>query len=209
MITKEQRLEQLCRVYPSDKISHGYLPYYAKYLPDEIFSFLEVGVDKGYSARMFDSFYHHKPEIHLVDIFGEKDHMTPREARALGFVPFQMDQSDTDALRTLPILYDVITEDGSHRADHQIITFKELFWGKLKQGGVYFIEDTHCNLDKYYWGGLVDRLEYTPLYMFKWFLQDGRIDNPYFTIEDCRVFEKLIDTVEICADEKLIVIKRK
>ena len=209
MITKEQRLEQLCRMYPSDKLSHGYLPYYAKYLPEEIFSLLEIGVDKGFSAKMFDDFYDHKPEIHLLDLFSENGHLTPRQARQLGFVPFIGDQSNVDLLRSLPISYDVISEDGSHNSHHQLITFKELFWGKLKQNGVYFLEDVHTNLDPYYWGGLVTRFEYTPLAMFKEFIDYGKIINPYFTLEDAHVFEELIDTVEICADEKLIVIKRK
>lgn len=209
MITKEQRLEQLCRIYPSDKLSHGYLSYYSKYLPDEIFALLEVGVDKGYSAMIFDEFYDHKPEIHLLDLFAEPGHMTPRQAREKGFVPFVGDQANIDLLRSLPLVYDVVSEDASHNAHHQLITFKELFWGKLKQGGVYFLEDVHTNADPFYWGGLVKSFNDTPLAMFKNFLTTGEIVNPYFTDEDAAVFKKLIDTVEICADEKLIVIKRK
>lgn len=208
-MTKEAYLLNLANRYGTDKAAHSYIPAYAKYLPDQIFSLLEVGVDKGASAKMFDDFYDHKPEIHLIDFFGEHGHLTPREARRLGFVPFQGDQSDSNFLRSLPISYDVISEDGSHRSDHQLITFKELFWGKLKEGGVYFMEDTHCCRDYTYWGGLVTRIEDTALFMFKSFLLTGRISNPYFTHLDGQIFEKLIDTVEICADEKLIVIKRK
>lgn len=209
MVTDEQRLEQLARYYGSDIVDHGYIPYLVKYLPNRIMSLLEVGVLNGASARMFDEFYAGYPEIHLIDLFGEYRSFTPRKARELGFVPFQMDQSDTEALQKLPIKYDVISEDGSHRSDHQIITFKELFWGKLKQGGVYFCQDTHCCKDESYWGGWVTRFDFTILGMFKRFLEDGRIVNPYFTDEDAAVFKKLIDIVEICADEKLIVIKRK
>jgi hypothetical protein len=208
-MSKEEYLLNLANKYGTDKVGHSYMSHYAKYLPDQIFSLLEIGVDKGASARTFDDFYDHKPEIHLIDLFAEHGHMTPREARALGFVPFVGDQSDKDLLRSLPISYDVISEDASHRADHQLITFKELFWGKLKQGGVYFIEDVHTNKDPFYWGGLVKSIEDTPLIMFETFLSTGKISNPYFTHLDGQVFEKLIDTVEICADEKLIVIKRK
>lgn len=209
MTSIEHRLEKLATLYGTDIVEHGYIPYLAKYLPGIITSLLEVGVLNGASARMFDDFYAGYPEIHLVDLFGEYRNFTPRVARELGFVPFQFDQSDVDKLRSLPILYDVISEDGSHNSDHQIITFKELFWGKLKQGGVYFLQDAHCCKMESYWGGLVHRFEDTALYMFQFYLKQGRIVNPYFTEEDSRVFEKLIDTVEICADEKLIVIKRK
>jgi hypothetical protein len=209
MITKEQRLEQLARYYGSDIVEHNYIPHIAKYLPEKIFSLLEVGVLNGASARMFDDFYDNEPEIHLIDLFAEHGHMTPRQARKLGFVPFVGSQSDVELLRSLPTAYEIISEDASHNCHDQLITFKELFWGKLRQGGVYFLQDAHTSKDEFYYGGLVKSFYHTPLYMFKHFLATGGIVNPYFTPEDSEVFKKLIDTVEICADEKLIVIKRK
>ena len=43
-------------------------------------------------------------------------------------------------------LLDVVIDDGSHYAQHQILTFEKLF-PYIKDGGVYCIEDTHTS----YW----------------------------------------------------------
>lgn len=40
--------------------------------------------------------------------------------------------------------FDVIIDDGSHRSDHMIATFRALF-PKLRAGGIYFIEDLEAN----------------------------------------------------------------
>lgn len=194
----------------TDKGEHGYWEPYSRTLPVSCRSLLEIGVAHGHSLKIWnDIFGENEVDIHCLDLFLNPEFVSARWCRNQGFYPIQGDQSDVELLRRLPINYEVVVDDGSHSAHHQLISFKEIFWGKLVKGGIYYIEDVHANLDKYYWGGMVDRFEYTPLSMFKWFLKDGKIINPYFTHEDAQVFEKLIDTVEICSDEKLIVIKRK
>lgn len=61
---------------------------------------------------------------------------------------FRVDQGDrnqlTDMAEQVEGGFDVIVDDGSHRADHQQITFGVLF-PYLKPGGIYIIEDLMRN----------------------------------------------------------------
>jgi hypothetical protein len=61
---------------------------------------------------------------------------------------FQVDQGNRDQLVEMAGQvdggFDVIIDDGSHRADHQQITFGAVF-PFLKPGGIYFIEDLMRN----------------------------------------------------------------
>ena len=62
---------------------------------------------------------------------------------------FVADQSDIQQLEsfiqaTNNTEFDVIIDDGSHRPDHQQISL-EFFFQKLKNGGIYFIEDLASN----------------------------------------------------------------
>jgi hypothetical protein len=61
---------------------------------------------------------------------------------------FRVDQGERDELvamaEQVPGGFDVVIDDGSHRPDHQQITFGALF-PYLKPGGVYFIEDLMRN----------------------------------------------------------------
>jgi hypothetical protein len=194
----------------TDKGEHGYWEVYSRTLPESCRTLLEIGVARGQSLKIWnDIFGANEVDIHCLDLFMNPEFVSARWCRNQGFYPIQGDQSDVNLLRSLPGKYEVAVDDGSHNAHHQIVSFKEIFWGKMTEGGIYYIEDCHCNLDSFYWGGLVHRFEDTPLHMFKEFLKTGEIVNPYFTSEDSAIFKKLIDSVEICAYEKLIVIKRK
>merc|ERR1719454_1987275 len=57
---------------------------------------------------------------------------------------FSLDQSDADALEDLkqksPEGWDIIIDDGSHKPEHNIISFQYL-WEKVRPGGMYVIED--------------------------------------------------------------------
>lgn len=204
-------LELLAKKYTTDKLEHGYLKSYAKYLPEKIHSFLEIGVLKGASVKMFDEFYSHKPEIYLIDLFEEEGNLTTREAREAGWIPIKGSQTDYAVLNKLEDKVDFISEDASHNCYDQIFTFKHCFLNNLKEGGLYFLEDTHTSKpeEKFYWNNGVDVFEDTPLWLFKNYIDTGKIENKFFNEGESEVFESLIDWVKIEADEKLIIIKRK
>lgn len=202
-------LDELAAKYGTDKLEHGYLPHYRNFLPQECRSLLEIGAAKGASALMWRDYYP-DCDIHLLDLFGDPDHVSVKWCREHFFVPHQGDQGSLKVLATIQEQFDVIIDDGSHRADHQLISFKHLFFNNLVAGGVYAIEDCHCNKLPFYWGdGAVTMFEYTALHMFNRFKETGEIDNPYFNEGEVEVFKSVIDHVEVLEDEKLILIWRK
>jgi 23S rRNA U2552 (ribose-2'-O)-methylase RlmE/FtsJ len=92
----------------------------------------------GASIKMWADYF---PRAHIygVDINAAPHPDTDR------ITTFVADQGDPDALRKVyeeagSQPFDVIVDDGSHRHDHQQITFGVLF-PCLRPGGLYFIED--------------------------------------------------------------------
>lgn len=206
--SRKPTLSTIAKKYRSDKGLHGYLKEYQKRLPKRMNSLLEIGVAMGQSALMWKEFYP-KAEIHLLDLFKDPDHVPFEWAAQNGFTAYKGDQSYLTDLAKIQNQFDVIIDDGSHNAQDQIISFKHLFHNNLLSGGVYSIEDCHCNKDPFYYGGYVKRFEDTPLWMFKNFIETGALTNPYLNEGEQAVFKSLIKDVKILCDDKLILIWRK
>lgn len=126
----------------SDKQArHGYGDIY-----DPIFTpfrlrpvrILEIGIDGGGSLLAWAKYFTHKDtRIIGVDIH-DRGFLSPdpRIETIYG------DASQPDFLRHLPGPFDIIIEDGSHLASHQITAW-EWLWLQLAPGGVYCCEDLH------------------------------------------------------------------
>lgn len=150
----------------TDKSSlhHHYTRYYAKHLPAKPISLLEIGAFKGASLRMWKELYPDS-NISCFDLFQDLDNISKEDVEALGVTAYQGDQGYPVNFDQITDTFDVIIEDGSHRSDHQIITFETL-WPKVKPGGIYVVEDLQCCHDPFYWGS-VQRLEDTLLFKLK------------------------------------------
>lgn len=216
-ITKYQILEQLAKMYGSDKAlpnpetnpsGHGYMEFYADHLPDKCMSLLEIGCYKGASLKMWDDYYGAKCDIWCLDLFKNPELMSVRECRDAGFIPVEGDQSDIRLLESINKQFEVIIDDGSHRADHQLISFKQLFRSNLVSGGLYVIEDLHCNKDPYYWMNDVVNFYDTPLRMLQLFQETGKIANWIFEPHEAEQVESMIESVHIF-NEEIAFIKRK
>ncbi len=209
----EKSLDALGVKYGTDKASiggHNYLETYQKYLPKTCRSMLEIGIEKGESAEMWLEYYGEENiDLHYIDLFLDPNNVSVKWCRKKGIIPHQGDQSNIGFLNIINTLYEIIIDDGSHRADHMLISFKTLFLNNLYSGGIYFIEDVKCNLEEFYWGGEVKSFQDTPLFMFQDYLETGKIKNVYFNEGEAETFESLIDWVKIEVDEKLIIIKKK
>lgn len=209
-MTKEEFLIDAATKTGTDKLQHGYIKSYAQYLPDKCRSLLEIGIAEGRSALLWDMFYGKDVlDLHYIDLFLNPDFVNERWCRNRGIMPHAGSQSDVEFLSTIKNKFEVIVDDGSHNAAHQLISFKHLFLNNTKEGALYFIEDTHCNKEEFYWGEGVTQFEDTPIFMFKHFLQTGKIRNLFFNTAESEQFEDLIKWVRIECDEKLIIIKRK
>lgn len=139
-------LDELAIKYGSDKssLSHNYTPFYEHHLPKNPKKLLEVGVLHGSSVRMWREYFP-DCEVHALDLFIENP-----IPNIEGVVWHKGDQANYELLELLQKEdFDVIIDDGSHNARHQLITFFGLYNGKH-----YFIEDTQCNDEDFYSQGL-------------------------------------------------------
>jgi hypothetical protein len=109
--------------------------------------FLEIGVQRGGSLAMWRSYFGPAMVIVGIDI----DPLCKRvEDRSKNVHVRIGSQDDVDFLRSVVSEFgpfDAILDDGSHRSSHMVETFKFLFANGLAEGGVYIVEDLHCD----YW----------------------------------------------------------
>jgi hypothetical protein len=132
---------------------HHYIPiyekYFEKYRGKEI-RFLEIGVYKGGSLRMWREYLGPNAVIFGIDIDQEcsKFNGIDGEVR-IG------SQNDSDFLTSVVSEMggiDVVLDDGSHNMQDIAASMKILF-PKLNDGGTYFIEDLHTAYWRRYGGG--------------------------------------------------------
>lgn len=116
-----------------------------KHLKDQPIKLLEIGISVGGCLQMWAKYFS-KGEITGIDI-------TPECNRDFGdrIETFIGDQTDTKFLETLGD-FDIIIDDGGHTMKQQITSFEYLF-PKMKDGGIYIIEDLHTS----YWGEFIDQ----------------------------------------------------
>ena len=155
-------LNKLGLMFNTDKaVGHFYLPHYQKHFRPYKFkkiNLLEIGVGGyespdygGHSLRMWKSYFR-KGVIYALDIH---DKSALQEKRIRIFKGSQVDFNFLDELVNQAGDLDIIIDDGSHINEHVIKTFKHLF-PKLKDGGIYVIEDTQTSYWKDYGGDSVN-----------------------------------------------------
>lgn len=212
LVAKYPEYKGQTTIYTGGKDICGYLPLYEKYLPNAVDDFLEIGIAMGISIKMFRDYYEGKGNFHAINMdWGNAGVISKRELSEQGIICHEGDQSDVDFLSTIETQFDVIIDDGSHRSDHQIITFKKMFRDNLKSGGVYIIEDLHCCQEPYWWGDIV-RFSDTMLSLLSSMKQTkvipivnqfqilnpaskGELTSAYFLSEESAEFNQLIKEV--------------
>jgi hypothetical protein len=144
-------LSWLAAVYGSDKgaTAHRYVDLYERHLGDRrhlVTKVLEIGIYRGASLQMWRDFFP-RAEVYGIDI-SEVSVDGPR------IHTIQGDQSDPALLERVRDLgpFDVIIDDGSHRAGELITTFAGLF-ESVQREGFYVIEDMHTAYLELYGGG--------------------------------------------------------
>ena len=144
----------LAHIYSSDTESivhkwHHYIPiyekYFEKYRGQEV-RFLEIGVSKGGSLRMWREFLGPNAVIFGIDIDENCSEFNGVHAEVrIG------SQDDSSFLSSVVLEMggiDVVLDDGSHHMQHIFESMRILF-PKLNQGGIYLVEDLHTA----YWRG--------------------------------------------------------
>jgi len=151
-------LDQLGKIYKTDKIgSHFYTQHYKTHFRKFKFKkihLLEIGVggysnpkEGGNSLRMWKAYFPFA-KIFSIDIY---DKSVLQEKRIKIFKGSQVDKIFLNQIINKIKGLDIIIDDGSHINEHVIKTFKILF-PKLKDGGIYVVEDTQTSYWKDYGG---------------------------------------------------------
>lgn len=126
-----------------------YERYCSRYRGKESY-LLEIGVFKGGSLDMWQAFLGKNAHIYGVDIDSSAQVLEEE-----GYTIYIGDQGDIAFLKTLqeqmPQL-DIIIDDGGHYPHQQIRSLIALF-PKLRNGGVYIVEDVHTSYYPQYYGG--------------------------------------------------------
>jgi hypothetical protein len=136
---------------------HNYVELYERYLGglrDKEFNLLEIGMGNyptnGYSMRMWLEYFP-KAHIDIVDI-NENNFKCDFEYDTTRVTFYKVDQSNNsnleDFCKKCNKKYDIIIDDGSHIASHQINTFEILFKNLLNNCGIYIVEDLFDNIDE-------------------------------------------------------------
>jgi demethylmacrocin O-methyltransferase len=155
-------LTKLGQIYGTDKTgSHFYTPHYEthfKRFKYKRINLLEIGVGGyerpdlgGESLRMWKRYFPFA-NIYSIDIY---DKNKIQEKRITIFKGSQIDSSFLNSVINEIGELDIIIDDGSHINKHVIMSFKILF-PKLKDGGVYVIEDTQTSYWKDYGGDSIN-----------------------------------------------------
>lgn len=156
-------LSRLGEIYDTDKVgSHFYTQHYQHHFRKFKFKkiqLLEIGVGGyekpdfgGHSLRMWKRYFPFG-RIFAIDIY---DKSPLQENRIKIFQGSQVDKDFLGKVLSETKEFDIIIDDGSHINAHVIETFRILF-PKLKDGGIYAIEDTQTAYWKDY-GGDSDNL---------------------------------------------------
>lgn len=155
-------LNKLAAIYRTDKTgSHFYTPHYQLHLKKFKFrriNLLEIGVGGeenplagGKSLKMWKKYFPFG-KIFSIDIY---DKSSLQENRIKIFQGNQVDKNFLERVTNEIGTIDIIIDDGSHINEHVIETFKMLF-PKLKDGGIYVVEDTQTSYWKDFGGDSED-----------------------------------------------------
>lgn len=164
-------LDEIGCKYRTDKASffHDYLKYYEKFIDFQPQWILEIGVYEGASLRMWQEYY--GCTVYGIDLRPCPCPLDNEQIRLrIG------DQRDAQFLTNVcqeiaPDAFDLIIDDGSHRASNTLATFNILF-PLLKAGGIYICEDTCCS----YWPSFIDA-PITPTEHFKTLVDHIHLDG--------------------------------
>lgn len=130
-----------------------YERYFSKYRNQKI-NILEIGISHGGSMQLWKKYFGKDVHIYAIDI--NEDCKKLEEEQTTIFIGSQTDKVFLQSvIEKIPDL-DFIIDDGGHTMEQQIVSLEMLFY-KVKQGGIYLVEDTHTSYWKSFHGGLKDK----------------------------------------------------
>ena len=113
---------------------------------------LEIGIQNGGSLEIWSQYFDKASRIVGCDVDENCSKLSFGDARIRVCIG---DASDLTVQREVAKYgpFDVVVDDGSHRASDVVRTFISLFQS-LRDGGIYIVEDLHCSYWEEFEGGL-------------------------------------------------------
>ncbi len=159
-----------------------YERYFSKYKGEKI-NILEIGISHGGSIQLWKKYFGEQVHIFAVDVNPECAKL--KEDNSTIFIGSQSDPAFlNNIIQQMPVL-DIIIDDGGHTMEQQIVSFEHLY-PRVKDGGVYVVEDTHTSYWYEFHGGYKNPgsfIEYSKDLVDS--LYDGHIENePKLKVND-------------------------
>lgn len=130
-------------------VNYTYIyPKYFAHLRHNRINFLEIGIFKGQSVRLWEQYFPNA-ELHFIDIEERKHVIEYFSARSQYHF---IDNKDSERLRKFALAFgpfDFIVDDADHSMLGQITSFEVLF-PFVKPGGIYIIEDLFTSYSRIY-----------------------------------------------------------
>lgn len=129
---------------------HHYFEIYEKHFSkfqNKPVNILEIGVQNGGSLLMWKKYFGKHAKVFGIDI--DKNCLKHQDLanNIQVFIGNAADKNFMEKLiKELPTL-DIVIDDGGHKSKEQIYAFQVLYNKVSPMGGVYLVEDIHCN----YW----------------------------------------------------------
>jgi len=153
LFRRRRRLQDLLLETRADKVKHNYGELYEahlKELRDQPFNLLEIGVKGGGSLLAWEDYFP-KARIFGIDVNPKCAHRVTARSRI--FIGNQADPVFLESvMQEIGEPLDVIIDDGGHRMEQQLGSFKALF-NRLRPGGWYIVEDIHTSYKPNFGGG--------------------------------------------------------
>ena len=137
-------------VHKWDHYFEIYEQYFAKYKGRPI-NILEIGISHGGSLQLWKKYFGDLVNVYAIDVNPQCKKF--EEEKVNIFIGSQSDEAFLKQVKKeLPDL-DIILDDGGHTMQQQIVSFEHLYL-KVKNGGLYIVEDTHTSYWHEYHGGI-------------------------------------------------------
>jgi hypothetical protein len=179
-----------------------YEQYFEKYRGQQI-NLLEIGVSQGGSIELWKKYFGDQLNIYSVDINPQCEIFKSLTTKL--YIGSQEDEGFLSFLQNDLPEFDIIIDDGGHTMRQQILTFEYLFL-KLKEGGIYLVEDTHTSYWYNYGGGLKKKssfIEYSKKIIDS--LYSGHLINTNGIVDD----EKTKHVTSISFHDSIVVFEKK
>lgn len=186
------------RKYNTDKYDHGFIDIYEPYFHNmkEVNHVLEIGVYDGESLKYLSSQFEYAI-IHGIDIENKTQY---NNEKIRTYIVNQENRNDLEKfLNEIDFEFDIIIDDGGHTMKQQQTSFGVLF-KKVKNGGIYILEDLHTSRLRSYIVNQEDLI--TSLDMLYTIQYTKNVISNHMTDEEKQYIKNNVKNIEIWSKNK-------